>query len=112
MDAHARKNRGWAISAIARRVECDHKLVQSYLNGERVPGIRARPNAPDRLADFEAYIRARLSDDHHVWGTVLFEGPTRLGYSQSYPTSVRRVRMRGLRGCEPTGLPPSDSPRG
>jgi len=89
-----------------------HKLVQSHLNGERVPGIRARPNAPDPLADFKAYIRARLSDDHHVWGTVLFEEPTRLGYSQSYPPSVRRVRARGLRGCEPTGLPPRDAQRG
>jgi transposase len=101
VEAHALKKRGWSISAIARHLGRDRKTVRSYLNGERVPGTRARPDAPDLLADFEPYIRARFSDDHHVWGTVLFEEVTGLGYSQSYPTFVRQIRTRGLRPhCE------------
>jgi len=101
VEAHALKKRGWSISAIARHLERDRKTVRSYLNGGRVPGTRARAHAPDPLAEFEPYIRARFSDDHHVWGTVLFEEITRLGYSQSYPTFVRQIRTRGLRPhCE------------
>ena len=53
------------------------------------------------MADFEKYLTARFADDHHVWGTVLFEEVTALGYAQSYPTFVRQIRTRGLRPhCE------------
>jgi hypothetical protein len=86
VEAHALRERGWSISAIARHLGRDRKTVRSYLNGERVPGVRARPGVPDPLADFEKYIRSQFSDDHHVWGTVLFEEVCGLGYSQSYPT--------------------------
>ncbi len=101
MEAHALKKRGWSISAIARHLDRDRKTVRSYLNGERMPGTRVRPDTPDPLADYEKYVTARFTDDHHVWGTVLFEEVTALGYSQSYPTFVRQIRKRGLRPhCE------------
>ncbi len=101
MEAHALKKRGWSISAIARHLDRDRKTVRSYLNGERIPGTRARPDAPAPLAEYEKYLVARFADDHHVWGTVLFEEVTRLGYAQSYPTFVRQIRARGLRPhCE------------
>jgi transposase len=54
VEAHALKKRGWSISAIARHLGRDRKTVRSYLNNERVPGKRARPDAPDPFADFEA----------------------------------------------------------
>jgi transposase len=97
VEAHALKERGWSISAIARHLGRDRKTVRSYLNGERLPGVRARSDVPDPLADYEKYIRARFTDDHHVWVTVLFEEVKGLGYSQSYPTFVRQIRKRGLR---------------
>lgn len=42
VEVHALFKRGWSISAIARHLECDRKTVRSYLNGERVPGVRGR----------------------------------------------------------------------
>jgi transposase len=101
VEAHALKKRGWSISAIARHLDRDRKTVRSYLNGERVPGTRVRPDESDPLVEYEKYLTARFADDHHVWGTVLFEEVTALGYSQSYPTFVRQIRTRGLRPhCE------------
>jgi transposase len=101
VEAHALRKRGWSISAIARHLDRDRKTVRSYLNGERVPGTRIRPDTPDPLAEYEKYLVARFTDDHHVWGTVLYEEVTGLGYAQSYPTFVRQVRTRGLRPhCE------------
>ena len=101
MEAHALQKRGWSISAIARHLDRDRKTVRSYLNGDRVPGTRVRPDTPDPLAEYEKYLTARFTDDHHVWGTVLFEEVTALGYSQSYPTFVRQIRTKGLRPhCE------------
>ncbi len=40
VEAHALKERGWSIAAIARHLERDRKTVRSYLNGEREPGVR------------------------------------------------------------------------
>ncbi len=101
VEAHALKKRGWTISAIARHTGRDRKTIRSYLNGERVPGVRARPDTPDLFADYENYVRARFVDDHHVWSTVLFAEVGALGYAQSYPTFVRQIRKRDLRPrCE------------
>ncbi len=72
VEAHALRKRGWSISAIARHLDRDRKTIRAYLNDERVPGVRAR-SGPDPLARFEKYLTARFADDHHVWGTVLFE---------------------------------------
>ncbi len=49
---------------------------------------------PGPTFPYEKYIRSRFSDDHHVWGTVLFEEVRGLGYSQSYPTFTRRSARR------------------
>jgi transposase len=43
-----------------------------------------------------------LTDDAHLWTTVLFAEVRALGYGQSYPTFVRKLRDRELRPhCEP-----------
>ena len=42
-------------------------------------------------------MRQRLADDPHVWASALFDEIAALGYSQSYPTFVRKIRNRGLR---------------
>lgn len=100
VEAHALKERGWSISAIARHLERDRKTVRSYLNGDRQPGRRT-PSAPDPLAAFEPYIRARFEDDHNLWATALFDEVVLLGYDRSYPTFVRQLRDRALRPhCE------------
>jgi transposase len=100
VEAHALKERGWSISAIARHLERDRKTVRSYLNGDRQPGRRATA-APDPLAAFEPYVRARFADDHNLWATALFDEVVALGYDRSYPSFVRQIRVRALRPhCE------------
>lgn len=100
MEVHALSKRGWSISAIARHLECDRKTVRSYLNGERVPGVR-RSSAPDPLAPFVDYLSARFVDDPHVWASALFDEVVPLGYACSYPSFARQLRAAGLRPhCE------------
>jgi transposase len=100
VEADALFKRGWSISAIARHLERDRKTVRSYLNGERQPGVR-RSTAPDMLAPFVVYIKARFVDDPHVWATALFDEVVPLGYTGSYPSFARQLRVAGLRPhCE------------
>ncbi len=100
VEIHALRERGWKISAIARHVGRDRKTVRSYLAGERVPGVRASV-APDALAPFEEYIRARFVDDHTIWATALFDEVVELGYPLSYVSFARQVRLKKLRPhCE------------
>jgi transposase len=95
------RKRGWTISAIARHVGHDRKTVRGYLSGEREPGVRERAE-PDLFDRFEPYVRQRLVDDQHVWGTTLFDEVVALGYDRSYQTFTRKLRERDLRPhCEP-----------
>jgi transposase len=100
VEAHALQQRGWTISAIARHLGRDRKTVRAYLNGERVPGVRAR-TAPDPLEPFKRYLAARFVDDPHVWASALYDEVVALGYPLSYPSFVRQIRVAGLRPhCE------------
>jgi transposase len=62
VEAHALKQRGWSISAIARHLGRDRKTVRAYVNGERMPGLRAS-SKPDPLEPFVTYITLRFADD-------------------------------------------------
>ena len=42
-------------------------------------------------------MRQPLSDNPHVWASVLFDEVVALGSLQSYPTFVRKIRNRRLR---------------
>ncbi|HXQ60590.1 MAG TPA: hypothetical protein VN799_10835 [Acidimicrobiales bacterium] len=100
MEAHALRERGWSISAIARHLGHDRKTVRGYLSGARQPGVR-RSSAVDPLAVVEDYIGLRFADDCHVWASALYDEVVPLGYTLSYPTFVRQIRLRGLRPhCE------------
>ena len=100
VEAHALRQRGWAISAIARHLDHDRKTVRAYLNGTRVPGVRAG-SRPDPLEPFVEYLVARFADDPHVWASALHDEVHRLGYPLSYPSFVRQLRTAGLRPhCE------------
>ena len=100
VEAHALRERGWSISAIARHLDHDRKTVRGYLSGERQPGVR-RTSTVDPLAVVEHYIRLRFSDDCHVWASALYDEVVPLGYTLSYPSFVRQIRLRGLRPhCE------------
>ena len=101
-DVHADAlfKRGWSISAIARHLDRDRKTIRSYLSGDRVAGVR-RTSAPDPLAPFADYLKARFVDDPHVWVSALFDEVVPLGYGCSYPSFARQVRVAGLRPhCE------------
>jgi transposase len=100
VEAHALRQRGWTISAIARHQGHDRKTIRTYLDGRTVPGVRAR-SRPDPIAPFVDYITARFADDPHVWASALFDEVRRLGYSLSYPSFARQLRLAGLRPhCE------------
>src|SRR5260370_19929495 len=100
VEAHALRERGWAVWGIARHLGRDRKTVRAYLNGKRVPGQR-KPAGPDRLERFESYCKVRFGDDPHLWATTLFDEVADLGYDGSYPSFTRALRARGLRpGCE------------
>jgi len=100
VEADALAKRGWSISAIARHLERDRKTIRSYLSGEREPGVR-RSAVPDPLAPFAPYIAARFVDDPHLWASALFDEVAPLGYSGSYVSFARQVRLAGLRPhCE------------
>ena len=100
VEASALRGRGWSVSAIARHLGRDRKTIRAYLAGERQPGTR-RAAVADRFARFEPYLRERLREDPHVWGTVLFDEVVSLGFERSYVTFVRELRRRALRPrCE------------
>lgn len=100
VEAHALRQRGWTISAIARHLDRDRKTVRDHLNGIRTPGVRIS-SGPDAIEPFLDYIRARFSDDKHIWATALFDEAKALGYERSYTSFARQLRDRGLRPhCE------------
>ena len=101
VEAHALRRRGWTISAIARHLNRSRPTIRAYLAGDRAPGVRRR-SAPDPFAPFEAYAKARLVEDPHVWATALHDEASELGYSRSYQRFTHELRARGLRPhCEP-----------
>jgi transposase len=100
VEATALYRRGWSISAIARHLGRDRKTIRAYLHGDRTPGVRRRA-ARDHFAVFEPYVRERLVEDPHLWGSTLFDEVLALGYPRSYVTFVREIRLRKLRPrCE------------
>lgn len=101
IDAHALRRQGWTISAIARHLNRDRKTIRAYLAGERVAGER-KPAGEDPFEPFVDYVRARLTEDPHLWAVTLFDEVVGLGYDRSYPTFTRQIRTRNLRPhCEP-----------
>lgn len=108
VEAHALRERGWSVSAIARHLGADRKTVRAYLSGERVPG-RREPGGPDRFGRFAEYCRIRLADDPHLWATTLFGEVCGLGYDGGYSSFTRALRGRGLRpqcaACAGAGVP-------
>jgi hypothetical protein len=73
------------------------------LAGERVASA---PAGPDPFEPFVGYVRARLTEDLHLWAQTLFDEVVALGYDKAYSTFNRQVRSRGLRPhCEPWSRP-------
>ncbi len=100
VEAHALNQRGWSIMAIARHLGRDPKTIRGYLSGERAPGSRRR-SAPDPIKRYREYLSARFADNPHIWASSLYDEVKALGYSQSYVSFVRQIRLAGLRPhCE------------
>ncbi|MGV9671703.1 IS21/IS408/IS1162 family transposase [Gordonia sp. NPDC003504] len=96
VEVHALHKRGWSISAIARHTGRDRKTVRAYLNGERTPGERKKPEV-DPFEKFVEYVTSRLLEDPHLWSRTLCDELEDLGYTQSYQTLTRQIRVRKLR---------------
>lgn len=101
VEAHALREQGWSISAIARHLGVNRKTVRAYLNGERAPGQRRR-SMPLVIEPFVGYCRIRLADDPHLWASTLFDELVELGFDGSYQSLTLAIRRHGLRPhCEP-----------
>ncbi len=101
VEAHALRERGWTVSAIARHLGRDRKTIRAYLSGERAPGVRAAAG-PDRFDAYARYCTERLGEDPHRWATALLDEVTALGYDGGYSSFTRALRAGGLRpACEP-----------
>lgn len=101
VQAHALRQQGWSISAIARHLGVDRKTVRAYLSGEREPGRRRRTQ-PTLIEPFLDYCGVRLADDPHLWASTLFDELVELGFTGSYPSLTAAIRARRLRPhCEP-----------
>jgi transposase len=101
VEIHALRKQGWTISAIARHAGVTRLTVRRYLEGERIPGQRARVTL-DPFEEYAASCRLRLADDPHLWATTLFAEVVELGYAGSYPSFTRALRVRSLRPrCQP-----------
>jgi transposase len=95
VEVHALRARGWSISAIARHTGRDRKTIRAYLTGQRAVGERRR--AVDGFGPFVDYVTARLVEDPHLWVITLFDELAKLGFTGSYQTLTRQIRVRGLR---------------
>jgi transposase len=94
VEIHALAARGWTVAAISRHTGRDPKTIRKYL--ACAGGVR-RERAPSCLEPFRGYLAARLAEDPHVDGTVLFRELTAAGFDRSYPTLVRELRRLELR---------------
>jgi hypothetical protein len=92
IDAHALRQQGWTISAIARHLGRDRKTIRAHLAGGEA-GVRARSWA-DPFEPLAAYCAQRLKDDAHLWASVLFAELLEIGDDRSYPTMTRQLRAR------------------
>lgn len=95
VEAHALRQRGWTISAIARHLGRDRKTVRNYLTGVTEPGVRHR--AEDPFEPFVEYVTSRLIEDPHLWAQTLFDELVGMKFEQSYSSLTRQIRARGLR---------------
>lgn len=79
---------GKSLRAIACELGCSVNTVRKYLQAEPVPGYRARPARPSKLAPFESYLRERIAAAAPDWipATVLW----------------RELRDQGFDGAERT----------
>jgi transposase len=97
VEIHALARRGWSVSAIARHTGRDRKTIRKYLAGPKP----SRGPGESCLEPFRGYLAARLAEDAHVDGTVLFREVAELGFDRSYVTFVRELRRLALRPrCE------------
>ena len=94
VEAHALRERGWSISAIARHLGHDRKTIRGYLNGDRQPGYTAQSPSPTRW-------RWSRTTSGSASPTTPTSGPapstTRSSLSAtrcSYPSFVRQIRER------------------
>lgn len=99
VEAHALREQGWTISAIARHLGHDRKTIRAYLGGRRVPEVRVR-REPTLTEPFLEYCRLRLAEDPHLWASTLFDELTGLGFAGSYPSLTAAIRAHRLRPRE------------
>ena len=109
VEAHALRERGWSVSAIARHLGRDRKTVRAYLEGKREPGRRqARGPGPVRA------VRGVLPDPVRRRPAPVGDDAVRRGrrswvMTGAYPSFTRALRGRGLRpsceACAAAGTP-------
>ena len=73
VEAHALKERGWSISAIARHLEPGPQDGPRLPERRPQPGVRVSRRAGSAGRRSWPTCRARFVDDPHLWATALFD---------------------------------------
>ena len=107
IDVHALRRQGMSISAIARHLGRDRKTIRAYLAGGRVAGER-KPAEADPFEAFVDYVRARLTEDPHLWAVTPAWPPRRVEAhrgGRAPPQRAGRSRSRAVVDDRDTGAP-------
>lgn len=100
VEADALNKRGWSISAIARHLGRDRETVRNHLSGKWTAGVR-QSTRPDPIEPYKNYLKARFTDNCHIWASALYDEVVPLGYRESYVSFARQLRLAQLRPhCE------------
>lgn len=98
VEADALKKRGWSISAIARHLGRDRETVRNHLSGKWTAGVR-QASRPDPIEPYKIYLKARFTDNCHIWASALYDEVVPLGYHESYVSFARQLDWPS---CDPT----------
>jgi transposase len=104
-EAHALRQQGWKVKAIARKLDCNPKTVSRYLK-RQLPLTPRRATRATKLDTFKAQLLARWNDGCHN-ASQLFREIRDKGYTGSI-TLVRTyaARLRQVSGIAPASRQP------
>lgn len=91
VEAHALREHGWTISALARQLDHDRKTIRAYLSGTRVLQRRVR-REPTLAEPAPGVLRAAAERRPASVGSTLFDELTALGFAGSYPSLTAAIR--------------------
>jgi transposase len=100
MELRALHHQGWSISALAEEFNLNRRTVRRYVDAGDPPAYRKRTCPADLTEAQAAYVVRRLQTCNKLRATTLYREIKELGYSASYVSFARRVRLVRSTGDE------------